>query len=372
MLSRPFIIYVLILLLAGSCNRDMHSRHPQVALTNVANEPAYIVSYDTVTPIGDDAPNYEQVKDALLHPFTVYDSSNTDYYITKFFWQRDKEIERNKVLYKNYGLPADAKIIETQDLHLAGVSNRVVLLWMTDVSVHIEDEMYVCPTVTTGLGYYSGRVHFSLVNTKDQKVINTITLFTESKWVAGDNTSSGIDYSAFYTIPFSILNPKFADELAGLKYHAIGGTDSTDGIAQVLYLEDYNGDGNKLEFALYQQENCMYCSSILFGYSKKLDRLINYPVHYTILETLERDDLSFYDTIYNDTQRWVGHSFIFKANLNGDIAYIMDYRGRGGSMVRDSIHYNATKECFEGVLDMRQLPEDSATPIPWYTTPYKK
>ena len=367
------MLRLLVLLLStftflSGCYPDKDKRYKknEPVLRSLSNSESNSTSVQKREP-----PDYEKIKASLILPPDTtdyyydydFDTMYRQHYVSMMFLQKDKEIEANRIKYKGYGIPDSAKIIEVVDLAKAGVKDRRIAYWMTDVSatIHMDDD-YSCPTVTTGMGYYSGKIRFSLLDTKLKRIINTIE-------VQGYQIFKG--HEGFFELPFSIRNPDITDELAGLKYHATGGTDSTDGKAVILYLDDYNGDGDKLEFALYDQMSCMLASSILYGYSKKQDKVVNYLTQYQVYETIYDNEQPMHDTSYNKTDTWVGHNYVYKADKNGNIVYTIDYRGRGGELVYDSVHYNSEKECFEGVLDMRHRADDNTTHIPYFAPPQR-
>lgn len=287
---------------------------------------------------------------ALTHHYNPDEWSGE---ITRFssyalFIERMKEIRRNKRLIQKYGLDTDAKILEYREL--PGYPCRAIVLWMRHPKVILNmDEAYTCPDVTTGKGYFTGIASLSLLNTATGCVINTLHVEASEAWEYNDT----IRKRMCIDLPFAIRNPAVGREIGGLKYHSTGGTDSTEGKAQVLYLEDVNGDGKKLEFALYQQSGCMSCSTTLFGYSPLKDKLINYDIQLTCFEKVFKGEKPDHDTTYHLQSKWIDHAFCFRFDKSGSLNYDVDYRGRGGNWDRYQLHYNASGEYFSGTLDTR-------------------
>ena len=153
-----------------------------------------------------------------------------------------------------------ALIIEKQPLKGIGKSRELVL-WMCGAEKHesdFEPEAYSCPDQTTG-HFYRGRTHVSLVDLNGGRVINTVPVLTS--W-----SDSGT-----FDVPYKI---------ARFFYHVGGPLDKNgEGKPRIMWLRDYNGDGESLEFALFDANNCTIVETTLFGYSKLQDRVLQYPIH---------------------------------------------------------------------------------------------
>lgn len=282
----------------------------------------------------------------------------------RIFLKRWAEVKRNEKWVNACGLTETARIIEFQTL--IGYPHRALILWMYIPRVHVEqDEFYTCPEVTTGKGYFVGITKVSLLDTKEKRIINTVDVLNGDDWESNDT----IHRQLCIEVPFSILNPAVARELAGLKYHATGGTDTTEGTAHILYLDDYNGDGKKLEFALYNQEGCLGCSSTLFGYSPNQDKVINYDIRLQVSDFNAHKGIPDTDTTYERLSKWIDHAFCFRFNAKGELNYSMDYRGRGGNWDRYQLKYNKEAECFSGILDTRPQKGDDSVHLSWFTVP---
>jgi hypothetical protein len=109
----------------------------------------------------------------------------------------------------------------------------------------------------------------------------------------------------------------------------------------LIWLRDYNGDGKALEFALFDTPACMGLQTTLIGYSVKQDRVIQYPISLEIIEGPNRS---------RTVTRWADYLFGRKPDQSGYWKYEVDYTGRGGSLDKWEIRYNAAKEQFEGKL----------------------
>ncbi len=122
----------------------------------------------------------------------------------------------------------------------------------------VYDDVYSCPDQTRG-NFYRGRTWLSLIDAKTALAINTIPI--RSDWENEDT----------FDIPYRIAKYYYAVNGPLDKHH--------EGKPRILSLKDYNGDGQALEFALYEAENCTLVKTSLFGYSQAKDRVIQYPIH---------------------------------------------------------------------------------------------
>lgn len=282
----------------------------------------------------------------------------------RVFLEKMKEIQKNSWLFKDYGLPAGSKIIEYTELK--DYPGRTILLWMIKPKVVIgQDDQYTCPDVTLGKGYFSGITRVSLADTKRHKLVNTIELYSPEDGISNDTIRS----SSGMAVPFAIRNPTVTSEIGGLKYHAIGGTISTEGKAQLLFLDDFNGDGKKLEFAFYLQEGCMGCGTTLFGYSPVRDSLLQYDITLKVVGFNEDKDQKLRDTTYMYTSKWIDQAFCFHFNRKGALNFDQDYRGRGGNWDRYHLTYYSDGDYISGILNSRPQAGDDSIPQSWYRMP---
>jgi hypothetical protein len=316
-----------------------------------------------------------------------YWASMRDNLYGQLYMKKYDEIRKNDVYKKQYHLPDYSKVIEYKDLTASGVPGRAIFLWMKIYEVFLSmDSIYTCPDVTTGKGYYAGEARFTLVDTRNGKIINTIPLYTIDKYVDEQGNNGSIEIGKCSDIPFAIGNPFYKHEIASFRYFVNGGDSISDGIAEILHLEDYNGDGNRLEFAIYNQWGCMMCNTTVFGYSRKQDKLLQYEFkmknYYSVDKSVEDADnkklhdvndgsYKVMDTIVYDTVKWMDNVLYYPMNKDGVIEYHIDYRGRGGSMEYYSISYNKENECFTGIFDTRERPEDKNEESPWFDVPEK-
>jgi hypothetical protein len=222
---------------------------------------------------------------------------------------------------ENYGLPADAKMIEIQPVRSTAHPGRALILWMVKPERHPRgepNEPYTCPEETTG-HFYSGAVRVSLVNTLNKKIINTIDVKDEQ----------GADS---FNIPYRIHQGY---------YFVAAVRRPLEGKPQIMKLKDYNGDGRAAEFALFEAHACMGLATTLIGYSESQDKVMQYETDLT--STVEGKSTT-------EALQWVDYLFSKNPVRNGVWKYEIDYRGRAGSLDKYEIRYNAAKERFEGTL----------------------
>jgi hypothetical protein len=326
------------------------------AVNNVVEEDIPAITYcefDSWHLYFDSVLDVKTAKQRLKEdPSIEYYLQNESFYV---FQKVKQDIIARKPLAKNLGLSSQALIVEQQTLQ--SYPNRAFILWVDSGRVGFEsDELYTCPQVTTGTGYFQGRVRVSLIDTKNQKIINTIPIYSDA-W--------GVSSRDCFIVPFCIANPKYKFEIGQLKYHAIGGDSIKDGRAKVLYLDDYNSDGKKLEFALYEQMGCITCSSTLFGYNEKADSLINYTI---VLEKTELD--SAQNQSYTTESTWVSQMFTLKPK-KGIYDFALDYRGRGGNLCYYNVAFSKENNRFEGTLKFTAQENDTLG-MSWITYPIQR
>jgi len=219
-------------------------------------------------------------------------------------------------------LPKGAVIVETANLASAKHSHRMLVLWMLKPNKHPSgysaDDLYTCPDSTRG-SYYSGPTRASLVNTATHSLINTIKISDDEN---GDS----------FDLPYAIRTGNYYRVLT-----RVGRT--VEAKPNIIWLKDYNGDGRALEFALFEAEACMGLQTTLIGYSESQDRVINYPISLDVTEQAGKQ---------KEVSAWADYLFHQKPQQPGYWKYEIDYRGRGGSLDKWEVRYNASKEQFEG------------------------
>ncbi|TND09021.1 MAG: hypothetical protein FD123_1875 [Bacteroidetes bacterium] len=260
-------------------------------------------------------------------------------------------------LLATYAFPEEARIVERCDL-TSYVPDRAVVLWLKNPKVcAFPDEQYSCPTATSGNGFFQGLSYLSLLDTRGKRIINTVPLTFDDYTEADEKNRAYCDVEPLNAIPFSIGNAeKGFESPAYVPYHVSGGTRYEEGLAVLLFPDDYNGDGKKMEFAFYRQTSCASCRSTVFGYSIMQDRLLHYSVYLKNIETRIVSDSILQDVFYFEELRWIGPVFR-QPMTNGHTREEADFRGRGGDYVITDVWFNSTLERFEGVRDTRDPDE---------------
>ena len=243
--------------------------------------------------------------------------------------------------------------------------NRTIVARMKCMVYAVHENEYSCPDVTNGCGYFKGMLFFSLLDVGRHKLINTIPVCYEDTWREGDTVFNHIRIQVVY--PFSIANPKKQSKIGGLIYEVIGGTDSTDGEADIMHMRDINGDGRAYEFGLYSQTSCMGKESTLIAYNAAKDSLYWCSWDMTAMFTKDGKDY-----IENARTHWVDNAVAFQFDKQGRMRFDIDYRGRGGALMRYTFAYDRASDSYSGIADGREQVEDSAIRPRYYDQPVQR
>ncbi len=211
-------------------------------------------------------------------------------------------------------LPKSAVILEKASV----TTNRQMILWMENPTKHPRDEsddIYTCPDETRG-HYYSGIAKVTLIDIKTKKIINTIEIQGSEIFDGGNNLD----------LPYLIHRG----------YYSVTRIDKNkEGKPILMSLKDYNADGKRHEFALFDAVACMGLETTLIGYSAKQDKVIQYQ---TELKTAEGTSKEY----------WIDYLFGHKVDKNGVWKYEIDYRGRAGALEKYEFRYDRKREMFYG------------------------
>ena len=223
-------------------------------------------------------------------------------------------------------LPKKAVVLETRQLNGAQQQNRMLVLWMLNPEKnpnnYATDDPYTCPDETRGSNY-SGPTRVSLIDSLTRKLINTLKVIRDY-----EEPNDEVD------LPYAIRRAYY--------YFVPGRAPATMEVKPtIMLLKDYNGDGKALEFALFDAEACMGLATTLIGYSEKQDRVIQYQIQLVNVENGKRT---------TSTNLWADYLMNQKPVRPGYWKYEIDYRGRGGTLCKWEMKYNADKEWFEGTL----------------------
>jgi len=255
--------------------------------------------------------------------------------------------ERMKKLTKLYSwcIPKHGVVLECSPIP---GGKRELILWLPKENFSIAvDEIYTCPDYTSGSIVAEGPVFVTLVNSTSKRKLNSIQIDTV------------FDLPG---IPITCLAQSHYPSAMGGKYFTEGGSRDVDGLVSVLKLEDHNGDGYSAEFPLFENFGCAFTNSTLFGYSRRKDKLIHYPIRFTNM--FNKDSTHTSDSIEHYSGHWVPFLFVFKPG-KAKRKFVVDFTGRGGLLERYQSQYDPSKERFRVSIDSRFMNGDDTLQPSW-------
>jgi hypothetical protein len=228
---------------------------------------------------------------------------------------------------KSLALPSGAVIIEEEPLGSKFHSDRALILWIVNPIKQPSEAQknpkyeYNCLDYTLGSYYVGESYNISLINTKTRTVINTIDIGSEP--IENFGIPYAIRKGHYYRVEGN------ASEIEEAKPH-------------IMWLKDYNGDGEALEFALFNSQYCNLLGTTLIGYSERQDKVIQYPI-----------EISTNGPEGRSTERDPWHPWLFVRTPTspGQWKYDWDDRSHAGPLHKYKIRYDAQKEMFIGTDD---------------------
>jgi hypothetical protein len=173
-------------------------------------------------------------------------------------------------------LQSGAVVLEQRYLPLSLHGPRAVVLWMLFPKASdcpsAGDWAESCPGSTRGC-YFSGPTRLSLVDPVARRLINTVAV--SDPWNGADSLD----------LPRKLFSPG--------PYHR-----TRSGQPILLWLHDYNGDGRRAEFALFDALSCSDLFTALFGYDEDRDRLVWYSVHSRMAGSEQAEETSWPETLF--------------------------------------------------------------------------
>jgi len=226
------------------------------------------------------------------------------------------------------GLPSEAKIVEVRPLPKTVAPNRALVLWMVKPQgfprhleqgdADTEPDEYTCPDETRGW-FYRGPTRVSLVDTSTDAIINTVEI--KVALVKG--------WQDDFDIPYRI-RPTY--------YRVDPPLRAGEGTPVILDLRDYNGDGEALEFAVFDAQSCSVVQTQLIGYSRRQDRVIQYAIELSGDTDIGRDP----------TLLWLDKFLVQKPIRPGIWRYERHYNS--GARAKFDISYDPVAERFRGTV----------------------
>jgi hypothetical protein len=235
------------------------------------------------------------------------------------------------------GLPADANVIEIQELPPSIRANRALVLWMEHPEKQprnngkaVADDKpkpYMCPEETRG-SFYRGPTRVSLVDTATRKVMSTVEIRV-------DSASGTLDE---FDIPYWI-QPTYYRVDPPLR---VG-----EGKPVIMDLRDYNGDGKALEFAIFEALSCSLINTQLIGYSARRDQVLQYEIRL-------KGEKSEGNRTNTHAQIWLDRFLLQRPIRPGVWRYTIAYHS--GDVGTFEIRYDQVQECFVGTVQWRKIP----------------
>lgn len=237
-------------------------------------------------------------------------------------------------------LPADAKIIETAEVHLRDPGkHRSLVLWMLHPQrVVRQGEVLGCSEFLYG-DHWFGPVRLSLVDTAVAKVVNTVEI--RGLYEGTDDPEHG------FPIPFSVLNnPYFVPKV----------NQKREGRPWILHLRDLTGEGVAGQFVLFEYEVCGSPLTSVFGYSPGSDRAVQYQVE------------SPTETGKLDLAHWVPYLFSVNPLRPGHWKFTWEPGHGADCWIHEEVLFNRARQIFVEHNKIEAYPDNSHGPS-WSKTP---
>lgn len=209
---------------------------------------------------------------------------------------------------------------------------------MNDASDHCDAEWEdlwtgMCGDSTRGC-YRTGATNVTLLDTAANRVVNTVALSSSHEATTTLIGAEPDDSATELDIPYR-LGRRGPYQIRGRV-----------GTPKLMRLKDYNGDGDALEFALFDAWSCSDLLTTLVGYSRRTDRVVQYVIRLSWSDGGETKLL---------TTRWMEHLFSQKPRRPGEWKYTATYPP--GVYEDYEIRYVRDNEDFEGTCRVRSTPE---------------
>jgi hypothetical protein len=155
-------------------------------------------------------------------------------------------------------LPASAKILETAEVGSKNGRKRQLVFWMQDPKRVVRPSgIGYCGDIVEG-DHWIGPARLSLVDSNLENIINTVRI-----------SSREVSESDDIPIPFWVSNNYWIIPSPG---------PNREGRPKILALRDLTGEGFANQFVLFLYDACGIVSTSVVGYSKQMDRVLQYRV----------------------------------------------------------------------------------------------
>ncbi len=224
-------------------------------------------------------------------------------------------------------LPPGGMIIESAALETGNAKRRGLILWM----IHPKRAHQPPNPLDRGCAesvygdHWQGPTRLSLVDYREKKIINTITI---------SNPAEDWAHPKGFNLPFYVSN-EF--------YFVPKPNEHREGIPKILNLKDLTGEGVAGQFVLHDYVACAISLTAVFGYSPSKDKATQFPD-----EVVEKGKS-------NQAINWLAHTFSEKAIRPGYWDHTW-WPGHGsGSAIRERVRFDRLRHLF--VVELEAFPE---------------
>jgi hypothetical protein len=225
-------------------------------------------------------------------------------------------------------LPGGANVIEWADLSDFARKPRVLALWTINPQRwNRTPGAEGCSDSVNG-DYWYGPTRLSLIDKKGNRIINTLEIRESDAYV-------GVPASDKFNIPFQVSNQY---------YYVPSPNPRGEGKPIILGFRNFT-DATGIAFPLFIYEACGLVNSGAFGYSKRSDRVVQYPV-----EVLADDRPP-------ELQLWGGNMFAQTPAQPGRWVFDLNPGHGSGVTIHEEISFDSANQRFVQRRTTRRVPE---------------
>lgn len=294
---------------------------------------AFVRAWDSLLAIADNAGNRACI--------------NRNYAI----WLRKKrELDGLEALRERLGLPEKAVLYEFIDLEKAGAPERALAVWILDPQIFLDGfcDGHGCPAEVYGKSSIYGKIHFSLLDTRQGRIMNTLT----DKDLHRDWDEPG----SCLILPLALPG--------GQTYHTQNGTEE-ENLVTALFCSDFNHDGVRAEFPLYEYGACGWIRVSLLGYLPAEDRLAQLEFRLDVDGKIPLESGGFRDSSFHAIAFWMPNLPV--QHLKTRLAVSYGFYGGHGMETGDLFDIQAIPQTghFQGARKIAPANELTDETIPW-------